>query len=70
MEMATLIMNTIARSTGKPSHVFASIASVFTTWNNARQTHNSLSRLTDRELDDIGLCRGDIDTVAFGKETL
>ena len=68
--MATLIMNTLAHSTGKPHHVLASIASVFTTWNNARQTHNSLSRLTDRELDDIGLCRGDIDAVAFGKETL
>nr|WP_231119286.1 DUF1127 domain-containing protein [Rhodovulum sp. MB263] len=30
-------------------------------WDEARRTRNALSRLTDRELDDIGLCRGDID---------
>lgn len=29
-------------------------------WNDARLTRKALSRLTDRELDDIGLCRGDI----------
>jgi uncharacterized protein YjiS (DUF1127 family) len=33
-------------------------------WNDARVTRGSLARLTDRELDDIGLCRGDIDEVA------
>ncbi|MGR3322106.1 MAG: DUF1127 domain-containing protein [Pseudooceanicola sp.] len=32
-------------------------------WNDARVTRNALSRLTDRELEDIGLCRGDIDEV-------
>lgn len=32
-------------------------------WNDNRVTRNALSRLTDRELDDIGLCRGDIDRV-------
>ncbi|MGH1424462.1 MAG: DUF1127 domain-containing protein [Pseudooceanicola sp.] len=32
-------------------------------WNDARVTRNALSKLTDRELDDIGLCRGDIDDV-------
>jgi uncharacterized protein YjiS (DUF1127 family) len=26
-------------------------------------TRNALSRLSDRELEDIGLCRGDIDVV-------
>ncbi|RMH48795.1 MAG: DUF1127 domain-containing protein [Alphaproteobacteria bacterium] len=30
-------------------------------WNNARLTRRALSRLSDRELDDIGLSRGDID---------
>lgn len=34
-------------------------------WNDARVTRNALSALSDRELDDIGLVRGDIDTVAF-----
>lgn len=34
-------------------------------WNDARVTRNALSRLTDRELDDIGLNRGDIESVAL-----
>lgn len=29
-----------------------------------RVTKNALSRLSDRELDDIGLCRGDIERIA------
>lgn len=33
-------------------------------WNDARATRNSLSKLSDRQLDDIGLCRGDIDRIA------
>lgn len=32
-------------------------------WNDARMTRNALNRLSDRELDDIGLCRGDIDLI-------
>ncbi|GGM03419.1 DUF1127 domain-containing protein [Pseudooceanicola nanhaiensis] len=32
-------------------------------WNDNRVTRNALSKLTDRELEDIGLCRGDIDSV-------
>ncbi|MEZ5754980.1 MAG: DUF1127 domain-containing protein [Paracoccaceae bacterium] len=30
-------------------------------WNDARVTRNALAKLSDRELDDIGLCRGDIE---------
>ncbi len=33
-------------------------------WNDARVTRKALSSLSDRELADIGLIRGDIDTVA------
>lgn len=33
-------------------------------WNDARVTRKSLGGLTDRELDDIGLVRGDIDRIA------
>lgn len=33
----------------------------FSNWNDARVTRNALSKLSDRELDDIGLCRGDIE---------
>jgi uncharacterized protein YjiS (DUF1127 family) len=40
-----------------------SVATRFQTWNAARITRNSLSRLSNRELDDIGLCRGDIDLI-------
>lgn len=35
-------------------------------WNDARVTRNALLELTDRELSDIGLARGDIDSVANG----
>ena len=37
-------------------------AAVF--WNNARLTRNALKSLSNRELEDIGLSRGDIETVA------
>jgi uncharacterized protein YjiS (DUF1127 family) len=33
----------------------------FKAWNDARVTRKALSVLSDRELDDIGLCRGDIE---------
>ena len=32
-------------------------------WNDARMTRKALGRLSDHELDDIGLCRGDIETI-------
>jgi len=38
---------------------FASLAA----WNDARITRKALNQLTDRELEDIGLVRGDIDFV-------
>lgn len=34
---------------------------VVATWNDARITRKALGKLSDRELDDIGLCRGDIE---------
>lgn len=36
-------------------------------WNDARVTRKSLSKLSNRELDDLGLCRGDIDEIAAGR---
>lgn len=33
-------------------------------WNDARVTRNALSSLSLRELDDIGLCPGDIEEIA------
>ncbi|KZX94881.1 MULTISPECIES: DUF1127 domain-containing protein [unclassified Sulfitobacter] len=36
----------------------------FVSWNDSRVTRKALSSLSDRELEDIGLIRGDIDYVA------
>lgn len=47
--------------------IFSKILAVLTAWNDARMTKNALNRLTDRELDDIGLCRGDIDHVSTAR---
>ncbi|EAQ27347.1 DUF1127 domain-containing protein [Roseovarius sp. 217] len=44
--------------------VFSRVFSVLAAWNERRATRAALSRLSDRELDDIGLSRGDIDLVA------
>lgn len=32
-------------------------------WNDARVTRKALGKLSDRELDDIGLCRGDVELI-------
>ena len=37
--------------------------STLSAWNDARITRAALGKLSDRELDDIGLCRGDIDVL-------
>ena len=42
------------------SNLVASVAS----WNDARVTRTALAKLSDRELDDIGLSRGDIEYIA------
>ncbi|GAA6158750.1 MULTISPECIES: DUF1127 domain-containing protein [Ruegeria] len=52
---------------GRIGGIFASAANAVIEWNDARMTRNALSGLTDRELEDIGLCRGDIDVVAEGR---
>jgi len=46
---------------------FANMFAAFTVWNTARVTRNALMKLTDRELDDIGLTYGDIEKVVDGK---
>ena len=38
-------------------------AAALAAWNGARVTRNALAKLSDRELDDIGLCRGDIEVI-------
>lgn len=51
----------------KSGFSFASIIGAFVTWNDARMTRNSLNKLSMRELDDIGLVRGDIESIAQGQ---
>ena len=46
-----------SRFVGQIGHVIAD-------WNDARVTRKALSQLTNRELDDIGLVRGDIENIA------
>lgn len=61
--MATIDTNHVftgSRSSGYFTQLFAALQD----WNDARITRKSLSRLSARELDDIGLCRGDIETIA------
>lgn len=52
---------------GRISAVIAEYTGAVIAWNDARVTRNALSKLSDRELEDIGLVRGDIETVASGK---
>ena len=42
---------------------FSELGMKITRWNDARSTRLALGKLTDRELDDIGLCRGDLDLI-------
>lgn len=41
----------------------SNLIAVLAAWNDARVTRKALNKLSDRELDDIGLCRGDIDLI-------
>lgn len=43
---------------------FAPFINTLISWNDTRVTRNALSRLSDRELDDIGLSRGDIERLS------
>lgn len=51
-------------STNVVAAFIASISNAVVAWNDQRQTRNALCDLTDRELADIGLSRGDIEQVA------
>ncbi|RMD91832.1 MAG: DUF1127 domain-containing protein [Alphaproteobacteria bacterium] len=49
---------------GRLARLFASLAAALREWNDTRVTRKALGRLSDRELEDIGLTRGDIDRLA------
>lgn len=44
--------------------IYTKTVGTLAAWNNVRATRKALAQLTDRELEDIGLSRGDIDYVA------
>ncbi len=50
---------TTYRTINAVTNAFATLAA----WNDARVTRKALNKLSDRELDDIGLCRGDIEFI-------
>lgn len=52
---------------GRIGAFFASVVNTVVEWNDSRVTRNALNGLTDRELEDIGLCRGDIEVLATGQ---
>jgi uncharacterized protein YjiS (DUF1127 family) len=60
--MATIDTNHVFTGTRSTS-IFAQFMGALQDWNDARITRKALSRLSARELDDIGLCRGDIDAI-------
>ncbi len=64
--MATFATNrtTAGMSAGRMTSFFVSAIAAIAAWNDARITRNALSKLSARELDDIGLCIGDIDSIA------
>ncbi|REC58693.1 DUF1127 domain-containing protein [Rhodosalinus sediminis] len=49
--------------TGRTSLGIAGFVGALAAWNDARVTRKTLSKLSDRELEDIGLSRGDIDRI-------
>ena len=63
--MSTIELNNSA-TVGGVGNVFAKLVSMLAAWNDTRVTRRELGRLSDRELDDIGLCRGDIERIARG----
>ena len=50
-----------AIATGTASGTVSKFIAAVSAWNDARVTRNALHKLSDRELDDIGLSRGDIE---------
>ena len=45
------------------SAMLTNLVARFNDWNDARITRNELGRLTDRQLDDLGLTRDDVDAI-------
>ena len=60
--------NIVTRAQAAPAatHAFASLTGLVSSlvhWNETRRTRAALGKLSNHELDDIGLTRGDIDQI-------
>lgn len=53
-----------AISTYRFVQFFSRVTTAIAAWNDVRVTRKALDALSDRELDDIGLCRGDIELIS------
>lgn len=49
------------------TRILSGAVAQFAAWNDARVTRKALSKLSNRELDDLGLNRGDIEDIAAGR---
>lgn len=54
----------IATFAGRIGHGIVALINGVSDWNDARVTRKALSALSDHELSDIGMSRGDIDTMS------
>ncbi len=64
--MSAITTNTRTQATaGMTGHGFAKFVHAVSSWFEARATRKALSQLTDRELDDIGLNRSDIQQIGI-----
>ncbi|WP_121062966.1 DUF1127 domain-containing protein [Chachezhania antarctica] len=52
---------------GRLGFPLAALVGAASSWNDTRMTRNELQKLSDRELNDIGLVRGDIEHIATGR---
>lgn len=50
---------------GRAFHRLASLVAAVVAWNDTRLTRNALGRLSNHELEDIGLSRGDVDRLTW-----
>lgn len=64
MSAFTATTSPAAFSTGRIAKLVANAFGAIAAWNDTRITRKSLSKLTARELADIGLSFGDIETIS------
>ena len=50
----------------KAGFSFAGLVGALAAWNDRRMTQKALNKLSDHQLDDLGLVRGDIDEISHG----